>query len=171
MKDLTPFKLTPLGLIHTLVSMVCVVLAVAAVVVERRIDPHSFLGFWYVVTLWVTTLTGFPIFRSGKVTPPHVLGWITAVVLVIAAVAGNSSLFGRFSTYVEAVSYSFTVLLLMIPTFTETLTRVPVGAPWVASPDAPVLRAIYCVLFVLFLVGVTLQVRAMQAAALLRDGG
>ena len=171
MKELTPFRLTPLGLVHTLVSIVCVLFAVAAVVVERRIDPHTFLGFGYVVTLWVTTLTGFPIFRSGKVTPPHVLGWITAAVLVIAALAGNSSVFGRFSAYVEAVSYSFTVLLLMIPTFTETLTRVPVGAPWVASPDAPVLRGIYSVLFVVFLIGVTLQVRGMQAAASLAAGG
>ena len=47
----------------------------------------------------------------------------------------------------------------MIPTVTETLTRVPPGRPWVSGPDAPVFRVIYSALFVLFLVRVTLQVR------------
>src|SRR5512147_361527 len=142
MKEMTRFRLTPLGLVHTLISISCVLLAVVALAVERRIDPRSWLGFGYVATLWATTITGFPILRSGKVTPPHVLGWITAVVLAVAALAGNSSLFGGSSAYVEAVGYSFTVLLLMIPTVTETLTRVPVGKPWVANPDAPILRGI-----------------------------
>jgi len=169
--ELTPFKLTPLGLAHTLVSLVCVLLAVAAVVVDRRIDPSSSLGFWYLVTLWVTTLTGFPIFRSGKITPPHVLGWLTVVVLVVAAFAGRSSLFGRVSPYVETIAYSSTVLLLLIATVTETLTRVPPGAPWVASPDAPILRAIYSVLLVLFLIAATLQVQGLRAAEALAAGG
>jgi len=36
---------------------------------------------------------------------------------------------------------------------------VPPSRPWVKGPDAPVFRVIYSLLFVLFLVGVTLQVR------------
>ena len=111
--------------------------------------------------MWITTLTGFPIFRRGKIGPPHVLGVIVVITLVVAALAGATSVFGRFSLQVETVSYSLTVLLLMIPTVTETLTRVPPGAPWVASPDAPVFRGIYSVLFVLFLIGVTLQLRSL----------
>jgi hypothetical protein len=163
MRELTAFKLTPLGLVHTLVSLVCVGLAIAAVLVERRVDPGAPLGFWYLVTLWVTTLTGFPIFRSGKLTPPHVLGWVTVAVLLLAALAGNTSVFGRASLAVETVCYSFSVLLILIPTFTETLTRVPPRAPWVKSPNAPVLLGIHSVLFVLFLIAVTLQLRGLPA--------
>lgn len=159
MRELTPFKLTPLGLAHTAVSIVCVLLALAALVLERRIDPRSSLGFSYMVALWATTLSGFPIFRSGRLTPPHVLGWVTLAALLVAALAGRTGSFGRFSAPVETASYSLTVLLLMIATVTETLTRVPPGAPWVARPDAPVFRGIYAVLFVLFLIGVTLQLR------------
>jgi len=54
---------------------------------------------------------------------------------------------------------------------TETLTRVPPGAPWVASPDAPILRAIYSVLLVLFLIAATLQVRGLRAWDALAAGG
>jgi len=75
MTPLTPFKLTPLGLVHTLVSLVCVAAAFAALYQDHGIS------------------------------------------------------------------------------------RLPPSRPWVQSPDAPVLRAIYALLFVLFLVGVTLQVR------------
>lgn len=161
MTELTTFKLTPLGLFHTLVSIACVGLAFVALYADHGITPHTSIGFAYLASLWITTLTGFPIFRRGKIGPPHVLGVIVVITLVVAALAGATSVFGRFSLQVETVSYSLTVLLLMIPTLTETLTRVPPGAPWVASPDAPVFRGIYSVLFVLFLIGVTLQLRSL----------
>ena len=161
MTELTTFKLTPLGLFHTLVSIACVGLAFVALYSDHGITPHTSIGFAYLASLWITTLTGFPIFRRGKIGPPHVLGVIVVITLVVAALAGATSVFGRFSLQVETVSYSLTVLLLMIPTLTETLTRVPPGAPWVASPDAPVFRGIYSVLFVLFLIGVTLQLRSL----------
>ena len=77
----------------------------------------------------MTTLTGFPIFRHGSAGPPHVLGVLTPVVLALAAIAGRTRLFGGASVYVETTSYSATVLLLMAPTVTETLTRVPPSSP------------------------------------------
>ena len=89
---------------------------------------------------------------------------MTVLVLAVAALAGKTRVFGRTSAYVETVSYSATVLLLMIPTVTETLTRVPPSAPWVASPEAPVFPPLYSVLLVLFLIGVSLQVRQLRAA-------
>lgn len=164
MAELTPFKLTPLGLFHTLVSIACVVLAFVALYRDKGISPRAPIGRAYLGALWITTLTGFPIFRHGSAGPPHVLGVLTLVVLAVAALAGKTRVFGRASAYVETTSYSATVLLLMIPTVTETLTRVPPGAPWVASPEEPILLVFYSVLLVLFLVGVSLQVRRLQAA-------
>ncbi len=51
----------------------------------------------------------------------------------------------------------------MIPTVTETLTRVPPSAPWVASPEAPIFPPLYTVLLVLFLIGAFLQVRRLRS--------
>ena len=165
MTELTPFKLTPLGLFHTLVSIACVVLAFVALYRDKGISPGTPVGRAYLVSLWITTLTGFPIFRHGTAGPPHVLGVLTVVVLVVAAVAGRTRVFGRASAYVETVAYSATVFLLMIPTVTETLTRVPPSAPWVAGPEAPIFPPLYSVLLVLFLVGATFQVRRLKAVA------
>jgi hypothetical protein len=52
----------------------------------------------------------------------------------------------------------------MIPGITETATRLPRGAPLVANADAPELQRAAGVLFVLFLIGATLQVLRLRAA-------
>lgn len=165
MTTLTAFELTPLGLFHTLVSIVAVIAAFVAIYKDGGISPHTQIGRTYLVTLLITTLTGFPIFRSGVVTPAHILGVVTLVVLAAAAVAGFTKVFGRASVYVETVSYSFTVFLLMIPAVTETLTRVPPGDPWLAGPEAPIFPPLYTALLVAFLAGATIQVRRLRAAS------
>jgi hypothetical protein len=70
--------------------------------------------------------------------------------------------FGRLSAYVETVSYSVTLLFLGISTVTETLTRVPPSAPFVASPEAAIFKPLYLGLLVLFLIHVTLQIKKMR---------
>lgn len=162
MTTLTAFELTPLGLFHTLVSIVAVIAAFVALARDHGISPQTPHGRFYLASLLLTTLTGFPIFRSGVVMPPHILGVMTLVVLGIAAAAGRTRSFGRASSYVETVSYSFTVFLLMIPTVTETLTRVPPGNPLVASPESPVFPPLYTALLIAFLAGATLQIRKLR---------
>jgi hypothetical protein len=71
--------------------------------------------------------------------------------------------FGRASPYVETVSYSTTFLFHLIPGITETTTRLPLGAPLLPNADAPALQVASPVLFVLFLIGAALQVRALRA--------
>ena len=160
---LTPFQLTPLGLFHTLVSLVAVVLAFLALARDKEIRWSSGLGRAYLLAVIITTLTGLPIFRRGAIGPPHIVGILTLVALLIGAAAARTSLFGKASSYVRTTCYSFSVLLLMIPLVTETLTRVPPGAPLVAGPDAPLLAALNGLLLILFLIGLTLQIRRLRA--------
>jgi hypothetical protein len=116
-----------------------------------------------VVTTIITCVTGFGIFQHGGFGKPHALGIITLVVLAVAAVAGYTNLFGRASRYVETVGYSATFLFHLIPGITETSTRLPLGAPLVASAEAPELQVAAAVMFVAFLIGATLQVLRLRA--------
>jgi hypothetical protein len=109
----------------------------------------------------LTCLTGFPIMQHGGFGKPHALGIITLVVLIIAALAGKGR-FGRVSRYVEVVSYSASFFFHWIPTVVETATRLPVGSPLITNRDGPELQAATGVLFLLFLIGATLQVRRMR---------
>jgi len=155
MNTLTPFHLTPLGTFHTAISLIAVVAGVIAFVRDKEISPKNLVGRIYVTTTVITCLTGFGIFQHGGFGKPHVLG--------VAAVAGNSRLFGRASPYVETISYSATFLFHMIPGITETSIRLPLGAPLVANADAPALKVATGVLFAAFLIGATLQVGQLRA--------
>ncbi len=109
-----------------------------------------------------TCVTGLFMFRHGTFGIPHALAVLTLVVLALAIAAERRRLFGGLSRYVAVVGYSATLFLHMIPGFTETATRVPEGAPLVAGPDAPELRAAVGAAFVVFLLGAALQVRRIR---------
>ena len=155
--------LTQLGIVHTAISLVAVVAGAIALIRDRKISPRNVVGKVYIVTTVLTCLTGFGIFQHGGFGKPHMLGIITLVVLGIAWLAGYTSVFGRLAPYIETVSYSATFLFHMIPGITETTTRLPLGAPLLPNADAPQLQAASGVLFLLFLIGATLQVRALRA--------
>ncbi len=165
------FGLTPLGLFHTAISLIAVVAGLIALFRDKEILVKTVVGKLYVITTIITCLTGFGIFQHGAFGKPHVLGIVTLLVLLLAAVAGRSKLFGRASPYVETVSYSATFFFHLIPGITETSTRLPLGAPLLANAEAPELKAATGVLFVLFLIGAALQVRRLRArqAALAGD--
>jgi uncharacterized membrane protein len=158
------FGLTPLGIVHTTISLVAVMAGLAALLRDKAISSQNRLGRIYIVTTVITCLTGFGIFQHGGFGKPHVLGIVTLVTLGVAWIAGHSKAFGRASRYVETVGYSATFLFHLIPGITETTTRLPLGAPLLPNADAPQLQVTTGVLFVLFLVGATLQVRALRAS-------
>ncbi len=158
------FGLTPLGVLHTAISLVALAAGIAAFARDRAILPGTVLGRLYVWTTVLTCLTGFGIFQHGGFGKPHVLGIVTLLVLGVAALAGRGLLFGRFARYVETVAYSATFFFHMIPGATETFTRLPAGAPLFSGPEDPALLKLVGVFFVLFLAGARLQVRRLRTA-------
>jgi len=157
------FGLTPLGVIHTAISLIAVAAGLIALLRDKEISPRNGVGKIYMIATILTCLTGFGIFQHGGFGKPHALGIITLVVLGVAYVAGYTKFYGRFSPYIETVSYSATFLFHLIPGITETTTRLPLGAPLLPNAEAPALQAASAVLGVLFLIGATLQVRRMRA--------
>ncbi len=155
--------LTPLGTIHTAISLIAVAAGLIALIGDREISPRNLVGKIYLITTILTCLTGFGIFQHGGFGKPHALGIITLVVLGVAAVAGYTRLYGRASPYIETVSYSATFLFNMIPGITETTTRLPLGAPLLPDADAPALKTATAVLVVVFLIGAAFQVRRIRA--------
>lgn len=164
------FGLTPLGLIHTAISLVAVAAGLIALWRYREIAWTSQAGKIYVVTTVLTCLTGFGIFQHGGFGKPHVLGIVTLLVLGVALLAETTRLLGALSPYVRTVAYSTTFMFHWIPAITETTTRLPLGAPLLASPEDPALQKVAAVLFVLLVVGATLQVRRLRRASRLPSG-
>lgn len=155
--------LTTLGVFHTGISLVALVCGFWALARYKEISPGNGLGQIYLVGTFLSAASGLFIFQHGGFGPPHVLSILTILALAVGTVAATSGLFGRASRYIQAISYSATIFFHLIPGVTETSTRLPRGAPLVASPDAPVLRTVAVVLLVVFLIGLTLQLRWLRA--------
>lgn len=154
--------LTSLGTVHTAISLIAVAAGLAALFRCKEITMRTGLGRLFVWTTVLTCLTGFGIFQHGGFGKPHALGIITLAALAAGALAGRGLFFGKWARYVEAIAFSASFLFHWIPAFTETLTRLPLGAPLLPNADAPELKGITGVLLVLYLIGVGLQIRRLR---------
>ncbi len=153
--------LTTLGIIHTAISLVALVTGFWALARDREIRLNP-LGKVYLVSTVLTAATGLGIFQHGGFGPPHALSILTLLAVALGTVAAISAPFGRASRYIQAISYSTTMLFHLIPGFTESLTRLPPGAPLVASAEAPVFQGIYGTLFLIFLIALAFQLRRLH---------
>src|ERR1700754_1083040 len=149
--------LTPLGIVHTAISLVAVASGIISLVRNGQISWKTGIGKSYVVTTILTCLTGFGIFQHGGFGAPHMLGIITLVVLGIAF-AGARKRLGRLSPYIAVVCYSMTFFFHLIPAINESLTRLPVSAPIASGPEDPLIQKLVGICFLLFILGATLQV-------------
>lgn len=159
------FGLTTLGAIHTAFSLIALASGFMALAREREISVRSRVGRTYLVTTALTAVTGLGIFQHGGFGPPHVLSLLTLLALAVGCAAALKQHFGGWSRYVQAVSFSTTLFFHLVPGFTETLTRLPLGAPLLPNADAPELKAIAGVLLLLLVVGLVLQLRWLRAQA------
>lgn len=154
--------LTPLGTIHTAISLIALAAGFAALWRYREISTRTRSGIVFVAGTALSCLTGLFIFQRGGFDIPHVLALVTLVVLAVALLAEHRRTFGAVSAYVGTVAYSLTFFFHFIPGTVETLTRLPAGAPYLASPDDPKAQLIIGAFFVLFLIGATLQVLRLR---------
>jgi uncharacterized membrane protein len=152
-------EMTPLGWFHTALGIISLVSGSITLARFKEISPRTRSGQIYLAATLITAGTALGIFQRGEFGPGHALAMMTLVALAIGTVAAKTTLFGHLSRYVQAVSYSATLLFHCIPAVTDGLLRLPVGDPVLTSIEDPILRMCYVGLLVLFLIGVGLQMR------------
>ncbi len=157
--------LTPLGVFHTAVSLIALVSGFWALARYKEISLANRLGQLYLLSTLVVAASGLGIFQHGGFGAPHALSILTLLAIAAGAATEKTLLLGRWSRYFQAICYSSTILFHLIPGFTESLTRLPLGKPLVPSADAPIFQPLYGTLFFIFLIGLTLQLRWLQRSA------
>ena len=158
-------EITALGWLHTVLGIVALVSGAYTLFTFKEILPGTRSGQIYLVTTLITAATALAIFQHGGFGPAHGLAVMTLAALLVGTVASITYLFGRFSRHVRAVSYTATLLFHSIPAVTDGLMRLPVGDPVLSSIEDPLLKQCYLVLLVLFLLGVSLQLRWISRQA------
>lgn len=152
-------EITALGWFHTAMGIIALVSGAYTLIKYREIDPRNRSAQIYLVTTLITAGTALAIFQHGGFGPAHGLAVLTLGALAVGMVAATTKLFGKLSRYVQAVSFSATLLFHCIPAVTDALLRLPVGDPVVSSFEDPLMRSAHLACLVLFLVGVSLQLR------------
>ncbi len=149
------FGISPLGWLHTLGSLPAIPLAIWMLARHGRIVPRSGTGVAYFVFMLIGGLT---VFAIAKQPASNGIAAVTLVLLVAGYAVGRIRGLGRAAHYLETVLLTVTVFLLLVPSVSETLRRVPDSNPIAADPGSPVLLTALGTLAVLLILGLTAQI-------------
>jgi len=152
-------EIIPLGWFHTAMGIIALLSGGFTLTRFKEISLRTGSGKVYLATTLITAATALAIFQRGEFGPGHALAVLTLAALAVGVVAETLKPFGKLSRYLQALSYSSTLLFHSIPAITDGLLRLPVGDPVLTSIEDPVLKMCYLGLLLLFLVGASFQLR------------
>lgn len=152
-------EIIPMGWFHIAIGIIALSSGGFTLAKFKEISLRTRSGQIYLITTLVTAGTALAIFQHGEFGPGHALAVMTFLAVLVGTVAATRKLFGKLSRYVQAVSYSATLLFHCVPAVTDGLLRLPVGDPVLTSIEDPFLKMSYLGLLALFLIGVSLQLR------------
>lgn len=149
------FGISPLGWLHTLGSLPAIPAAAYMFARHGRILPRSAPGAVY---FFAMVIGGATVFLIAKQPVSYAIGTLTLLLLFAGYSVGRFRGIGHAGVYIETTCLSLTAFLLMLPTLTETLRRVPDGQPLVTDLNSPVLLASQASLVLALVIGLTAQI-------------
>lgn len=158
-------EISMLGWFHTGIAIIALLSGLYALVKYKVITQQQLTGKIYLICTLIAAATALMIYRHDGFGVAHGLAVLTLLALVVGAVAEKTKIFGKFSSYLQAASYSGTFLFHMIPAITDGLMRLPVGDPVVTSIEDPLLKSFYLAFLSIYIVGFLLQVRWLRKQA------
>ncbi len=149
------YGISPLGWLHTLGSLPAIPAAIYMLVRYGRIVPRSRAGLLYFIGMTIGALT---VFLVAKTPVSSVAGAITLLVLFAGYGVEYLAFLGRARKYLETAFLTLSVFLLMVPSVSETLRRVPDGHPIASDPGSPILKVALGSLLLMLIIGLPTQI-------------
>ncbi|NCF74562.1 MAG: hypothetical protein GWP67_13785 [Gammaproteobacteria bacterium] len=150
-------EITLFGWFHTLVAIVALLAGFYTLARFKVISSEQLSGKIYLICTIIAAASALGIYKHGGFGVAHFLAVLTLFAVLVGGVAEKTDFFGGLSRYMQAASYSATLLFHMIPAITDGLMRLPVGAPFVTELEDPLLRGFYLAFLVTYVVGLGLQ--------------
>ena len=151
--------ITPLGAIHTVISLVPIVAGLYSFASYRKIYPAVSAGKIYLAGLVLSVITSFGVSSTGGLNPGHAFGVLVLLVAFFGLLVPRVTLLGGARPYLSAFGLSFSFFLSLVPGTNETLTRLPPAHPLATGPTSTVVITMLLIWFVLFVVGYAAQCR------------
>jgi len=154
-------EISPIGWLHTISGTLALALAARIIYKDKFISATNILGQSYLFLTAISAGTSLFIFNNGGFNLAHLLGVIT-----LLAIGGGVFVeaFKRFpfAKYLQAISYSGTILCSSIPAISEVFTRLPAENPLARSIFDPILIVSFVVIFILYLILVFNQIHWLK---------
>lgn len=150
------------GWFHTIIAMLALIAGLYSLVRFKFILLEHTSSKIYLVCTLIAALSALAIFRHGGFGAAHGLAVLTLAALLVGTLAAKTRIFGKFSSYLQAMSYSATFLFHMIPAITDGLMRLPVEAPIVISIEDPLLKGFYLSFLIVYVVGLIWQFLSLR---------
>ncbi len=150
------FGISVIGWIHTITGSIAIVLGLHILWQYKIISSKLTSGKIYIILTALSAATSLLIFNKGGFNLAHLLGIITIVALLVGYICERKDFFG-LSSYVQAASYSSTLLFSLIPGMSEIFTRLPAENPLADSIFDPILEKTFLFLTFLFFCLITYQ--------------
>jgi hypothetical protein len=154
------FGISHLGWVHTLGSLPAIPVAVYMFARYGRIVPSSVAGAVYFFSMLIGAVTAFLVAHQPV---SYGIAAATLVFLLAGYGIGRFSNAGRPAKYLETAFLTVTTFLLMVPTVTETLRRVPDGHPFVTDLKSPLLLGFQASLLAMLIVGLSAQLMYLRS--------
>lgn len=157
-------EITLFGWFHTIVGILALLTGFYTLARYKVVRLSQATGSTYLVLTLIAAASALGIYKHGGFGVAHGLAVLTILAVLVGAAAEKKNLFGKLSRYVQAASYSATLLFHMIPAITDGLMRLPVESPVVTTLEDPLLRSFYLSFLVAYVLGVALQIRWLKKA-------
>jgi hypothetical protein len=157
--------MTMLGWFHTIMGVLALLLAIAAIRNHGFIRSTDREGAAYLLVTVVVAGSALGIYNQGGFGIAHYLAVLTLGAAFGGFLLERFHIFGAASKYFQAIAYSATILFHMIPAITDFLRRLPVGDPFIDSFDSPVLQGFHLAFLGIYVLGVVVQIFKLRAQA------
>ena len=150
--------MTMLGWFRTVLGILAVLNGFYILFKYQFISLKHPLGKAYILITFLVAASALAIYNQGGFGVAHILAALTLLALFGGIILEKTELFGSLSKYIQALAYTSTLLFHMIPAITDFLRRLPIGDPFIASFEDPLLSNFLSAFLIIYIAFYGLQV-------------
>ena len=149
-------EISLIGWIHTILGTLAIIVAVFIIATQGFIKSKNNLGKFYIIATLITASTALMLFKNGGFNLAHLLAILTIVAIILGITSEKYNILG-ISKYIQAMSYTGSVLFHLIPGIAEVNKRLPIDNPMGLSVLDPVNIRYYLIFTAI--IGITILIQ------------
>jgi uncharacterized membrane protein len=149
-------EISLIGWIHTILGTLAIIVAVFIIAAQGFIKSKNNLGKFYIIATLITASTALMLFKNGGFNFAHLLAILTIVAIILGITSEKYNILG-ISKYIQAMSYTGSVLFHLLPGIAEVNKRLPIDSPMGLSVLDPVNIRYYLIFTAI--IGITILIQ------------